>query len=153
MIFARMVAVVAAAVASAFVAMLLLVVPLVFFDALHVQFEVYATARLSLSIVLSFVFVFAGSMFAPRAQRVLAAFWLVIIGLAFLLCAQRWEPSDPILSSIWDDVASVMGGLVAVRIQLWRTRKNSSQPSASPNGGHRVPPVITAVAGGPPSVS
>jgi hypothetical protein len=151
--FLRMVAVVGVAFASAVFATLLLFVALLPLQQFHLPFEVYAGIQALMSIAMAFAFVFGGSMVVPRPQRVLAAFFLLVIGIACFLCTQKWDASDPVWSPVWDLVLCAIGGLIAVRIQLWRARKNASQPSAPPNGGPRVPPVIAAVAGGPPSVS
>ena len=150
---ARIIGAVAAALVAALfttVALGLILMPI---ESLASGSAVYYGTHAVEGIARGFAFAFAGSLFAPKPRRAIAALCLVPVGIAVYI----YEHASYAVSShgfpVWHLIACVAGGVLASALQASRAHEAEGQPAASLlNGGSAKHVANSGVSEGPPAV-
>jgi hypothetical protein len=149
--FARIIGAVAAAFAAACFTIGGFVVISMLSEVFHLRPPGRYTEQVMEGVTRGFAFAFAGSLFAPRKSRGIAALSLLPVGIGTYMWLHAGYTFDGFPG--WHFSACVAGGLMAAVIQAWRGHEAHGQPTASLNDGPAMRPGNSGVTGGPPSVS
>jgi hypothetical protein len=99
-----------------------------------------------------FAFTFAGSLFAPKRRRAIAALCLVPVGVGLYIYDHASYAVSAHGFPWWHFLACVAGGLLASGLQA-RRAPGGEGPQTASSGGPAMPPGASGVSERPPSVS